>query len=506
MADLRTALPATCDVLVPTPDTKVDELLPNRWSRTLISAPHAIVIPTTIPDIVATIKYATSHDLKLIPSGGARGFFVPITHDVIYLDLRHFSSFQLNEEKREVTFGGGCISGPLLKGLAEKGWYTGTPSGNGVGMTGALLGGLNHPLVGLHGMGRDMVKSFTIVPFSMPYGGELGAVTVTRDSENEEKKLFDVLRGAGHGMGVVVSATMEAHPLAGLELEGRDKVWQRTLAFPPNAIDAAGDAYLALHTHAPPNLSFFIGFMRAPPNAPRPGAPVILLAVSFFGPVATAEIATSITFSDAVLSKTVNATTTLTPFGDIHNALDPLNAPGGYKELHGASVKSIRASSLTRAFASFLSYTDGRPELFGTAVIFPASNTAKSESLAAKEDFYNPRDRGIFVQVKTSCPAADDKDEADAFAKSVHEIAREEDRKAGRRDWGFANNMVEGMDLKDVYTPEQIGEIARVASFWNKGGVGWCPTAAAWRWYTWSRENGGKPGTILQALVDEVGP
>ncbi|KAL5399375.1 hypothetical protein PMIN06_001371 [Paraphaeosphaeria minitans] len=481
MADLRAALPQTCDVFVPSPGTKPEELLPNRWSRTAISTPHAIVTPTTIPDIVATINYATSHGLKVIPSGGARASFVPVTQDVIYLDLRHFSSFSLDEDKREVTFGGACISGPLIKGLAEKGWYTATPSGNGVGMTGALLGGLNHPLVGVHGMGKDLVKSFTIVPFSMPDGGELRPVTVTRESEGEERILFDVLRGAGHGMGVIVSATMEAYPLADLKLEGGDKVWQRTLVFPPNAVDAAADAYLALQANAPSNMSFFTGFMRAPPNAPRPGAPVVLLAASFFGPAAAAEKATAITFSDAVLSKTVNAITTLTPFGDLHNALDPTNAPGGYKELHGAFVRSIGAPSLSSIFASFLSYTNDKPELFGTSVIFPASNTAKSESLAAKDDLYNLRDRGIYVQVKTSYPTAAGKPEADAFAKSVHELARTDDREAGRRDWNFANNMVEGMDLKNVYTSEQISEIARVAGIWNKGGVGWCPTASGWR-------------------------
>lgn len=505
MADIRAALPPTCDVLVPSPDTNPDHLIPNRWSRTLISTPHAIVTPTTVTDIIATIRYATSHRLKIIPSGGARGYFVPITHDVIYLDLRHFSSFSLDEENKEVTFGGGCISGTLLKGLAANGWYTATPNGNGVGITGALLGGLNHPLVGVHGMGRDMVKSFTIVPFSMPGGGEVRAVTVRRESAGEEKKLFDVLRGAGHGMGVVVSATTEAHPLASLELDEGDKVWQRTLVFPPNAISTATDAYSALYANASPSMSYFLGFMRAPPNAPRPGAPVILLAASFFGSAAAAEKAAAITFSEAILSKTVNATTTLTPFGDIHNALDPINAPGGYKELHGALVKSISASSLSRAFAAFLSYTDDKPSRFGTSVIFPTHSTTLSESLATTEDLCNTRDRGIYVQVKTAYPAAEDKGEADAFAKAVHEIAREEDRESGRRDWLFANNLVEGMDLKDVYTSGQIREIARVNGIWNKGSVGWCPTTEEWRWYTRSRERGGKPGTILQTVLDGDG-
>jgi hypothetical protein len=348
-------------------------------------------------------------------------------------------------------------------------------------MMGAVLGGLNHPLVGVHGMGVDMVKSLTIIPFSMPDGGEVRPVTVSKASAGDEEKLFDVLRGAGHGMGVVVSATMEAHPVANLHLDDGHKVWQRTLVFPPDALATASDAYLALHANCPPNMSCFLGFMRAPPNAPRPGAPVILLAASFFGPSAAAEKAASINFSDATVSKTVNATTILTPFGDIHNALNPANAPGGHKELHGAFVRSLTAASLSRAFAAFLSYTNDNPARFGSSVLFPASNTTTSESLAATSPFYNARDRGIYVQVKTSYPAAADKGAADAFAQAVHDAAREEDGKAGRRNWAFANNMVEGMALKDVYTGEQMREIAQVGAVWNRSSVGWCPTADGWR-------------------------
>ncbi|KAJ4360806.1 uncharacterized protein N0V89_001373 [Didymosphaeria variabile] len=501
MVDIRSALPSTCEVLLANPESKVEDLFPNRWSHILISKPYAIVTPSTVSDIIATIQYATSQNLKLIPSGGARGAFVPITHDVICLDLRNFSSLHLDEERNEATIGGGCISGPLLKGLAEKGSYTAVPNSNGVGMTGALLGGLNHPLGGVHGMGIDTVKSFTIVPFSMPDGGAVKPVTVNRESVGEEEKLWDVLRGAGHGMGVVVSVTMEVFPLVTLDLDEGDKVWQRTLVFAPNALETAIEAYLTLQSNVPPEMNFFLGFMRAPPTAPRPGAPVVLLSISFFGPSEKAEKAAAVTFSEEVLAKTVNATTTLTPFADIHNALDPFNKPGGYKELHGAFVKSVTGSSLARAFGSFLSFTNDNPSRFGSSVIFPASNIAKSESLAAKGDFYNLRDRGIYVQVKTSYAMADDKIEADAFAKVVHGIAREGDREFGRKDWAFANNMVEGMSLDDVYTPDQIREIHRVNHIWNKGNVGWCPTTEEWRWYTISREKGAKPGTILQEVV-----
>lgn len=478
--DIETALPSTCNVQIPNPSVNPQDVIRPRWSDTLVSVPYAVVTPTTTSDITATIEFAVKHGLKVVPAGGGRGCFVPITRKVIYLDLKHFDSIELDDENNTVRMGGGCMSGDLIKTLAKKGYYTAIPNSNGVGMTGALLGGLSHPFAGFHGIGIDMVKSFTIVPFSSPSGAPLGPITVSIDSTGEEKNLFNTLRGAGHGLGIVTETTLATHPIASLNLDNSDKVWQRTLVFPPPALATAIDTYLTLQETVPKQMNFFLGFLRAPPSAPRPGAPVVLLSISFFGPSAAAENVTAITFSPSVLEKTVSATTMLTPLGDINNALDPMNKPGGLKELHGAFVRSITPSSLARAFDLFISFTEGKPERYGLSIIFPASNTTQSENFASSGGFYNARDRGIYVQVKTSYPSKEEKSEADRFAKDVHDVAREEDRREGRRDRGFANNFVEGSGVEDVYTEEQIKEIERVKGLWDEKGLGWCPTVEGW--------------------------
>ncbi|KAF1971250.1 FAD-binding domain-containing protein [Bimuria novae-zelandiae CBS 107.79] len=462
------------------------DIVSNRWSDVLVSTPHSVATPTSTKDIIATIEYANKHKLKIIPAGGGRGSFVPITQDVMYLDLKNFSSFELDKEKGEVRIGGGCVSGPMLKGLAEQGFYTAMPNSNGVGMTGALFGGLNHPLVGIHGMGIDMVKSFTIIPFSSSDDGPLRPITVSNASTGEERKLFDVLRGAGHGFGVIISTILEAHPIASLSLNNGDKVWQRTLVFPPPSLQTAVDTYLSLQSQVPPEMNFFLGFMRSPPTAPRPGVPIILLSTSFFGPSSAAEAATALTFSPAVLASTVTATTVMTPFGDINNALDPANAPGGFKQLHGAMLHTVSASSLTRAFEAYISLTGTHPSLSAPAcsILFPTCNTTVSStpstSSIPRSNFYNPRDRGVYAQIKTAFHSTEGKREADAFAKEVFDIVREEDRSARRRDWAFANNLVGGMEVGDVYTEEQIEDVERVASVWDERGVGWRPAQQGW--------------------------
>jgi hypothetical protein len=63
---------------------------------------------------------------------------------------------------------------------------------------------------------------------------------------------------------------------------------------------------------------------------------------------------------------------------------------------------------------------------------------------------YNARDREVYVQVKTSYLGAQGKGDGENFVSNVHGIAREEDRKGVRRDWAFANNLVEGVNLEDV--------------------------------------------------------
>jgi hypothetical protein len=52
---------------------------------------------------------------------------------------------------------------------------------------------------------------------------------------------------------------------------------------------------------------------------------------------------------------------------------------------------------------------------------------------------------------------------------------RERDRREERRDYAFANNLVIGGDLKEIYSEEQIEEIKRVREVWDREALGWGP-------------------------------
>lgn len=206
----------------------------------------------------------------------------------------------------------------------------------------------------------------------------------------------------------------------------------------------------------------------------------IILSTSFFGPSAAAEAAAAPTFSPAAVAASVNATTISTPFADIHNALDPINKPGGYKELHGGFLEEISTSSIEKVFAAYQSFTEGTPARFGTSILLVVFNTQGSQEQGAKvsvsgTDFVNTRERGVYVQVKTSYSEAGEKTEADTFAKQLYDFVREEDRKASRGDRAFANNWVAGMKVDEVYGEDQIKEIQAVRKIWDGNSVGWAP-------------------------------
>lgn len=273
---IMSILPSTCTVVVPDPGTKLHDVI-DRWSDALISLPYAVITPSNTDDIRATVEYAAQKKLKVIPTGGGHAAHVPISDKTICLDMKRFNHITIDEEKAEVTFGGGCLAGLLHKTLAAKGYYTSVPNSNEVGMVGALLGGLNHPLGGVHGMGIDMVRSITIIPFSSTDGEQLQQITLSKESQDEKLKLFNVLRGAGSGLGVITKITLSIYRLADLELEKGNQIWTRNLVFSSKALSTAIDTYLSLQAKIVPRLSLVLGFMRAPPAAPQPGAPMVFM-------------------------------------------------------------------------------------------------------------------------------------------------------------------------------------------------------------------------------------
>jgi hypothetical protein len=475
-AALRASLPSTCSVTIPTPETKLHDVV-SRWSDTGVTLPFAVVALSNATDISAIVAFAQGNGLKIIPASGGHASFLPINSQTIYLDLSAFKKIELNEEKGEVLIGAGVTTGEVLRELASKGWYTTTPNSNAVGMIGSFLGGLSHSTNGLHGFGIDHVRSISIIPFSKPEE----ELVLTPEDDGEKGKLFNVLCGAGHGMGILTSITLTAWKIKELGMD-EDKMWSRKMFFPAPAIASVASLFTSLQP-PDPRLQVTLGFLRAPPTAPKPGAPMIMLSLSFYGTKEEAEKVAAKTYEAEYAGKAIMAPTGLAEWEKQNDGAEPMNRHGGFKEYHGCFLREVDPSHIADAFSIWQSFTDVDLKGRGmTYLILGSWSTRRLEENGGATDkkFFPARDRGVFVQFTPSYTDKNVKEEADEMGKKIVEGLREKDDEAGRKPWSFVNNLLEGQNLSGVYTAEQLGEITRVKRVWDPQNVGWNPVADGW--------------------------
>src|SRR6478735_5691015 len=205
-----------CEYVVPDNDTPQ---LP-RWSDTHIQRPALIVTPKTEQDVKDAIRVANENKLIIVAAGGGHGTFVSVDPASLYLDMKLFKKIALNKDEGTVKVGGGVIVGEVLKTLADEGYYTPIPNSDAVGFVGSMLGGGNSAQIGLHGWMVDNMVSFQLITAS----GDI--VEVDSSSKDKEQSLFNVLCGAGHGLGVVTELTVSAFPLSSLNMKD-NKIWTR---------------------------------------------------------------------------------------------------------------------------------------------------------------------------------------------------------------------------------------------------------------------------------------
>lgn len=278
----------TCPFSIPDPKAPATKAV-SRWSDTHVESPPAIIItPNTEDDVVSAIKFAKLNKLTVIPIGGRHNPAIPINSKVLYLDLANFKSIELDKQNSQVSIGGGALTGDVIRYLAQEGYFTTLANSNAVGVIGCLLGGGNCSQNGLKGWMADNAVSFRVVTAS----GDI--LQISSSSKGEELALFNALCGTGHGLSVVVSATMKAYSLSSLNLSPASKddpspsIWARTLIFTPAAIDSAIEAFLAA-SPPPEPMNVIFGFSRGPPGTPFAGKPIVILTSTYYGPASEAE-------------------------------------------------------------------------------------------------------------------------------------------------------------------------------------------------------------------------
>ncbi|KAH8879684.1 FAD-binding domain-containing protein [Thozetella sp. PMI_491] len=460
--------PLSCEVVTPDPSSQSPRDVISRWSDNNVELPALIVKPHSEDDIIDAIRLAKEKGLTLLPASGGHGSFVPVTPKTLYLDLKAFNSVVVDKEAATVRVGGGATTGEVIKAVTDQGFYTLWPNSNSVGYVGCILGGGNGVINGHHGFMVDAVESFQLI------SADGRKAEVDLSSTGEERALFGALCGAGHGLGVVTSVVVKIWPLAGLAMRD-DSIWTRRLIFPPSAIDLAADTF-ARFVDPPPALVVTMLFMRAPPNAPAPGAPMIMLSGSYYGPPEEAEQAASRLLDENLSGKAIKAETVFVPMATANNTFEVLNMHGGHKDICSRFLHSVETATLKTSFDRWLQVGEQYPDAKPTIGIWSRFSVRKSMALGQSSEgqpkFLEIRDRGVMASTFRSCSTPGTKEALDIYTEEFLNIASNDQAAPART---LANNQRPNMDLGELHTQERLVERRRLGSVWDAEHLFWSP-------------------------------
>ncbi|OJJ49016.1 hypothetical protein ASPZODRAFT_1377077 [Penicilliopsis zonata CBS 506.65] len=469
-----TTLPSIFEAYFPNTSLPAQDTIP-RWSELGVSHPAVVAVPRNEEEIITALRFAAENGLKVIPVGGAYSPFIPIGSQIMYLEMKRFKGISIHGAS--ITVGGGTTNKEVIEACTVEGCYTFTGNSNAIGMIGFLLGGGLATFNGLHGIAVDHILSLRIITAS----GR--ALTLTPASTEAEGDLFSALCGAGHGLAVVVSATLPVYRFSRLHMSPSppdDEVWVCKVMFPGSAVASAARAFLTLHDHPAPAMSARMLFMRAPPSAPSPGSPMILVAATYFGASAEAEKHAAVLFDETVVSTAVSTNTSRVPFARLNDDVEPMNTRGNLKQLANAMVRSLTSASIRDTFSMWLRFGEDTPDARARSVVLwvswdPAKMLADGLEARHTRPFFPPKDRRAFVQTWTWYTALATREAADEFASRVLSTVRAQDVVEGVAPLTFANNQRLGGGVGEVYTLEEIESLKRVKETWDKHGLFWSP-------------------------------
>ncbi|CAG8947981.1 unnamed protein product [Penicillium salamii] len=170
--------------------------------------------------IQEAVKFAAKYNLKLVIKNSGHDFIgrssAPNSLQIFTHDMKEISivddfvpTVPVNTSAppgtKAVKLGAGVQLHEMYSYLGSKGVMVVAGTANTVGITGGYIQGGGHSLLGwLHGMASDNALEFEVVLAD-------GSLIVANDYQNSD--VFFALRGGGGGsFGVVVSATVKAHP------------------------------------------------------------------------------------------------------------------------------------------------------------------------------------------------------------------------------------------------------------------------------------------------------
>ena len=198
--ELRTSV----SELISPDDTRYDQAR-RVWNGMIDRHPALIVSCHGVADVVASVRFARTHQLPLSVRGGGHNVAGFGTCDGgLVIDLSPMRGVRVDPATRTAQAGGGATWGDVdretqLFGLAAPGGIV-----SSTGIAGLTLGGGQGWLRRTYGMACDSLVSADVVTAD-------GEFVIASETDNAD--LFWALRGGGGNFGVVTSFEYRLHPV-----------------------------------------------------------------------------------------------------------------------------------------------------------------------------------------------------------------------------------------------------------------------------------------------------
>ena len=183
------------------------------WNVRFDRSPDLVARCATTDDVVAAVRFARDHGLRLSVTGGGHSFAARSgSAGGLLVDLSDMSSIEVLPDTRRVTVGPGVTGADMDAATQAHGLAVTTPTVSSVGVIGAALGGGSGYLARKYGLTLDNVVAAEVVTAD-------GRVVTAHAEENPD--LFWALRGGGGNFGIVTKLELTLHEVGPEVLSGQ---------------------------------------------------------------------------------------------------------------------------------------------------------------------------------------------------------------------------------------------------------------------------------------------
>ncbi len=174
------------------------------WLRNYDSKPALIVSAGSVSDIQKAVQYAAAADMPIAIQSSGHGAIKP-TDGAVLIKTDALTQCSIDATAQTATFEPGTMVKDLVTAAGEHGLSPITGDSPYVSATGFTLGGGQGWLSRQYGLGADSLIEAKMVTLS-------GEIVTANASEHPD--LFWALKGGSGNFGVVVSLTVQLHPVS----------------------------------------------------------------------------------------------------------------------------------------------------------------------------------------------------------------------------------------------------------------------------------------------------